>query len=66
MTFEALNKAIALKVPVKCRDGRRVPTAIIKRYDSKQSKFFYQVELADTATSRSVTIVPLSDVVDGK
>ena len=66
MTFEALNKAMALKIPVKCRDGCRVPTAIIKRYDSKQSKFFYQVELADTATSRSVTIVPLSDVVDGK
>lgn len=41
-----------------------MPTAIIKRYDSKAARFFYQVELADTASSRSVTVVPLYDVVD--
>lgn len=64
MTFEALNRAMALKIPVKCRDTFQVPTAIIKRYDSKAAKFFYQVELADTASSRSVTVVPLYDVVD--
>lgn len=64
MTFKELNRFIALRQPVKYRSELRIPTAIIKRYDRKAARFFYQVELADAAACHSVTIVPLSDVVD--